>query len=150
MHPFIVYTDSDIELNANTPKNFIAELVKISKLYLFDKVGLALRIDNLPKNFMGDKSKQTESIYWVKQIQHRKYEIYQGMIDTTFALINPILPFNYQAIRIAGDFTCTHKPWYNDWSNLDKEEQYYIDSANPDISLTKQYYLTWLDRQLIK
>ena len=144
-YPFIVYTDSDIELNANTPKNFIETLVRLSKEFLFDKVGLAIKIDDLPKNFMGDKIRQTESIYWIKKLPHRQYELYQGMIDTTFALINPILPFNYQALRIAGDFTCKHMPWYNQWDNLSIEEQNMIETANPNISTYIQHYNKWLE-----
>jgi hypothetical protein len=46
-------------------------------------VGLAIKIKDLPKNFMGEIIRKTEEIYWVKKINYRHYEIYQGMIDLT-------------------------------------------------------------------
>jgi len=145
--PYICYTDSDLELNANTPKNFVDVLKSLSKEYKFDKVGLAIKIDDLPDNFMGRTIRQTEAIYWIKKIQHRKYELYQGMIDTTFALFDPNVPFNYQALRIAGDFTCLHKPWYLDFANLSKEEEFMIKTADPNISTYIQHYNKWLEEK---
>lgn len=144
----IVYTDSDLELNPKTPKNFIAALVTLSKDLKFDKVGLAIKINDLPNNFMGNIIRKTESIYWIKQIPNVKYELYQGMIDTTFAVINPNLPFNYQALRVAGDFTCKHVPWYLNFAELDKEEQYMMDTCDESISTYKQHYLKWKENEV--
>lgn len=145
IYTHIVYTDSDLELNPNTPKNFIDNLIDLSKEFKFDKVGLAIKVDDLPNNFMGNKIRQTESIYWVKTLPHRKYELYQGMIDTTFCVMNPNLPFNYRALRVAGDFTCRHIPWYLDYDNLDKEELYMLETADENISTYKQHYLRYLE-----
>ena len=147
IYPHIVYTDSDIELNPNTPKNFIGSLIEVAKEYKFDKVGLAIKIDDLPNNFMGNIIKKTESIYWVRRVPHRKFEIYQGMIDTTFSVINPVLPFNYSALRIAGDFTCRHVPWYTNFDNLDREEKYFIESCDPNISTYAQHYLDHIKKR---
>lgn len=143
-YDYIAYTDSDLELNKNTPKNFIEQMANISKHFLFDKVGLAIKIDDLPNNFMGKTIKGTESIYWVKKIVYRHYELYQGMIDTTFSIINPRKSFLYPALRVAGDFTCIHKPWYIDFDNIDKEEQYMLDTVDEGISTYKQHYLKYL------
>lgn len=41
------------------------------------------------------------------------------------------------SIRVAGNFTCRHIPWYMDLGNLDEEERYYI--AHTDPSLITQY-----------
>ncbi len=147
-YPYVVYTDSDLELNPNTPRNFIDILAGLSKDFKFDKVGLAIKISDLPNNFMGKTIRQTESIYWIKTLQHRKYELYQGMIDTTFALFDPNVAFNYKALRIAGDFTCKHMPWYLDWENLSKEEQYMLDTCDESISTYKQHYLKWKESKI--
>jgi hypothetical protein len=49
--------------------------------------------------------------------------------DTTFVLINKkyYYPNSYSAIRVAGDFTCIHRPWVIDYENdlLDGELKYY-------------------------
>lgn len=145
-YEYIVYTDPDLELNPNTPKNFIDNLIKVSKEYKFDKVGLSIKIDDLPNNFMGNKIRQTEAIYWVRKLYHRTLELYQGMIDTTFCIIKPENPFQYPAIRIAGDYTCRHLPWYIDYTNLDKEEQYLIDNNDPNISTYIQHYKEWKEK----
>jgi len=139
-YPYIIYTDSDIELNKRMPKNFIDILIKLSKEYKFDKIGLAIKIDNLPNNFVGEIIKQTEAIYWVNKLFNKRYELYQGMIDTTFALFNPNIPFQYSALRIAGDFTCSHTPWYTDFDNISEEELYFINSCNPEISTYAGHY----------
>jgi hypothetical protein len=66
-----------------------------------------------------------------------EYEIYNADIDTTFVLINSkyYIPDSYSAIRVAGDFTCVHKPWVVGYENelLDGELNYY---RNNNISST--------------
>ncbi len=141
--PYIVYTDSDLELNPSTPRNFIDSLISLSKEYKADKVGLAIKIDDLPSNFMGNIIRGTESIYWVKEVPHRRFKIYQGMIDTTFALFDPNVPFNYKALRVAGDFTCKHIPWYTDFSNITKEEEYFIKNCDRTVSTYAEHYYRW-------
>jgi len=145
-HSYVVYTESDIELNPNIPKTFVETLIKLSKEFKFDKVGLSINIKDLPKNEMTSSIKQIEEVYWIKKIPHRKYEIYQGMIDSSLAVFDPNIPFNYNALRVAGNFTSNHIPWYTNFNSLSKEELYFLENATEEFSIYKQNYLKWMHK----
>jgi hypothetical protein len=138
---WIVYTDSDIILNPNTPKTFIEQLMLTAKKYSSNKVGLALRIDNLPETFYGGKVRLWEKRFWDKNKQLER-DVYDSEIDTTFAIIKPKEPFFYNAIRMAGDFTAEHYPWYVDFSCLDEEEKYFLEHSSGN-STYKRVYNEW-------
>jgi hypothetical protein len=57
-----------------------------------------------------------EKQFWENRIEDAEYELYNADIDTTFCLINKnnILNGNDLKIRVAGDFTAKHIPWYID------------------------------------
>lgn len=134
--PWIAYTDSDIELNINTPSNFIEYLISIAEKYNRTKVGLALRIDDLPANMYSEHYRSWESKYWATTVEPY---VYEAQIDTTFAIIKPGLPFDYQALRIGSNFTAKHLPWYTQFDNLTEEEKYYLDHSN-ELSSYKRFY----------
>lgn len=137
---WIAYTDSDIALNHYTPEDFIYQLSLIAKKYNSDKVGLAIKIDDLPtNNEYYNHVREWESRYWRPEIEP---DVYPGEIDTTFAILKLGQPFKYQAIRVGRNFTCRHLPWYLDWDKLDEEEQYYIDHSSP-VSTYKRRYDQW-------
>lgn len=137
-HEFIVYTDSDIELNEHVLPGFIEQMIIVAKDYRIDKVGCALRITDLPDNSYCSKIISIESQYWRQKLQHAIYEVYSAPVDTTFCIVKPNKPFQYEAIRIAGNFTARHIPWYNTWDNLSEEEQYYVTHADRNIASFKQ------------
>lgn len=136
VNPYIAYTDSDIELNSQTPLEFIEKVVYLMEKYTQVKGGLALKIDDLPNNEYAQHYKDWETKYW--QVELEK-DVYSADIDTTFSVIRPGVPFEYKAIRVAGDLTAKHIPWYVDFNNLSEEEQYYIDSAL-EWSTYKRFY----------
>ena len=78
----------------------------------------------------GKNIKQWESQFWVKKIQDNDYILYDASIDTTFTLIN----WNHynndhlDGIRIAGNFTAKHLPWYKDFlkNNISDIEYNYM------------------------
>jgi hypothetical protein len=131
-HPFIVYTDSDIELNPNTPEGFIETLIILAKDYRAEKAGLAIHYQDIPPSLGNDRSRLIEERYWKKRLAHPHYEVYDAYIDTTFAVVKSASTYSWahKAVRVAGEFTCRHTPWYLDYNNLNQEEQYYIDNAN--------------------
>lgn len=137
-YPFVVYSDSDIQLNKNTPPLFIETMVKVCKDYKMDKVGLAINITDLPPGKLTHKSMKIELPYWENKIPSMEHELYLSDVDTTFAVIRMGKPFTYRALRIAGNFTCNHLPWYVDYSNLNEEEQYVYDHADPKFSSYKK------------
>jgi len=137
-YPFIVYSDSDISLNPNTPPNFIETMIKVCKDYKMDKVGLAINISNLPNYPESSRAGAFEQQWWQTKIPSMEHELYLSDVDTTFCLLRNGKPFTYRALRIAGDFTCDHMPWYNDPKNLSDEEKYYIEHAELKVSEYKQ------------
>lgn len=136
--PWIAYTDSDIELNPKINPSFIQKLIRVSQIYGVPKVGFALDISDLPDSYMGDKVREWESQFWKKELDTN---IYEADIDTTFSIIQPWRPFDYKAIRVAGNFTAKHLPWHTDFNNLTEEEKYIMDRINSRFSTWKGYYL---------
>ena len=117
-------TDPDLEMNEKLPQNFAEILYKLSNKYKVYKVGLALELkdhtDFVRCAQKGNPLYEYQLKYWKDKIPNTKYELYRAPVDTTFSLINskykveginPIMP----AIRIAGDFTARHLPWYKDF-----------------------------------
>lgn len=133
---WIVYTDSDIELNPRTPRDFVKRMVDVAAKYDQLKVGLALKIDDLPDTPYGRQAKWWEQRYWEKQLEPN---IYSAHVDTTFSIIKVGISFTYEAIRLAGDMTARHIPWYLDYDNLDDEERYIIDNSDSEFSTTKRF-----------
>jgi len=129
-------SDPDLELNKNLPDNFVEILYELSKKYETYKVGFALDISDhenfidCPNYNSGLNIYTWESRFWHNKIEDEKYEIYNAPIDTTFCLVNEKnfdlnKPHDYHnAIRLAGDFTTKHLPWYKDYikNNIPQEE----------------------------
>jgi len=133
---WVAYSDSDIELNPYTPKGVIETMVKIAEKYELLKVGLALRIDDLPATRYGLYVKREEQKFWNQEVA---CEIYKAHVDTTFSVIQVGQPFTYEAYRIAGNFTARHIPWYLDYENLSEEDIYYIEHCSSEFSTTKRF-----------
>jgi hypothetical protein len=140
---WIAYTDSDIELNPNTPSNFIEILIEKAEKYKYTKAGLSIRIDDLPDTPFANEYKNWEKKYWETPLEEN---VYDAQIDTTFCIIKPELRFDYKALRVGGDLTCRHIPWYNSLDNLDEEELYYIEHSL-DYSTYKRYYNTYKNQK---
>ena len=114
-------SDPDIDVNEKMPENFAEILYKLSNKYRVYKVGLALELKDKEKFVRcaqkGNPLYEYQLRYWKDKIPNKEYELYRAAVDTTFCLINskdkvkginPIMP----AIRLAGDFTARHLPWY--------------------------------------
>lgn len=141
-HPWIVYTDSDIELNPDTPPLFIEYLISLAEIYSINKVGLAIRIDDLPATSFATEYRNWEQKYWERSPEPN---IYEAHIDTTFCVIKPTLPFDYIALRVAGNLTSRHIPWYTNFDDLSEEERYFIETSL-EVSTYKRYYYTHIGK----
>ena len=136
---YFAYTDCDIQLNKNLPKNFIEVLCELTNHYVSFKAGCALEIENVKlKNFINRKTgyaiKDWEKNFWTKPLKHEKYEIYSAAIDTTFAIYNKKND-NFcggksktNSIRVAGDFTAIHLPWVEDDPMPKTELEFYLNN----------------------
>jgi len=136
---YFAYTDCDLKLNHNLPKNFIEILCKLTDEFSTFKAGFALQIHNIKlKNIVNKKIKRTikdwEKNYWTKPLKHNELEIYSAKIDTTFAVYNkkndnlPGAKSSVNSIRVAGNFTAVHLPWIVDDPMPKSEEKFYLNS----------------------
>ena len=135
---WIAYTDCDIILNPLCPNNFVDVLIFFAQKYQTTKAGLALQINDLPDNLYGNHYREWEHRYWTKEAELEP-NIYNAAVDTTFCVIKPGLPFDYMAIRLAGEYTAKHGPWYTDFNNMDEEETYYLSQCSSN-STYKRFY----------
>jgi hypothetical protein len=140
-----VVTDPDLLLNPNLPPNFIDILAELSDKYKTNKIGFALDIKNninIKKKLTNGKTlPEHESVYWSQPISDPDYTLYRANIDTTFALINKEYYMKgslENSIRVAGDFTCVHRPWLNDWeADLEPGElDHYLNANNKSTTIT--------------
>jgi FkbM family methyltransferase len=53
-----------------------------------------------------------ESQFYQNKINDDIYELYDASIDTAFCLVNKKYEYNDYNVRIAGNFTAKHLPWY--------------------------------------
>lgn len=123
-----VYTDSDVVPIDNIPDNFIEDMIEVCKKYNKHKVGLGLKIDDLPENNPFTKQVlDCEQTYWVSKINDEKYPLYYAPIDTTFAVYQPNSHalWSSDSIRMGDKYIATHEPWYYDINNLPEDELYY-------------------------
>ena len=129
-----VLTDPDLKLNENIPSNFVDILATLSDKYRTTKIGLALDITEHHKFYPTTEYMANLSIYdwekrfWIDRIEDADYVLYKADIDTTFCLINKdnvaaaaaatsadaAAAAAYLQIRVAGNFTAKHIPWYID------------------------------------
>jgi len=137
-----VLTDPDLQFNENLPSNFIEILSELSDKYKAGKVGFALDISDHDKMYEGD------------------YEIYVAPIDTTFSLVNKKYAEPHFDLRVAGDFTTKHLPWYKCNGNkcnghynglvYNVYENYEICNKTTEASTTKKLILSFIEDNYIK
>ena len=145
---YFAYTDPDLELNKNLPKNFLDVLKELTDKYEVYKAGFALELLDEPivDAFMDDKFtgipqmqiKKVKLINWVKRhwrfkLEHPSLEIYRAPVDTTFAVYNKdnFLDDFYDGIRVSGDFGAVHLPWYPHRELMSKKQrEIYLQNNN--------------------
>ena len=130
-----IYTDSDILPTKECPPDFIEKFNEILGRHRdIAKVGLSLRIDDLPDSF---KAKEGviiwESQYWAEKIHDQVLgiELFRAAIDTTFACqrANTRPGWTNRSFRTGKPYLAHHLAWYIDSGNLSDEEKYYVETA---------------------
>ena len=122
-------TDPDLAFNRNLPNDFLEILFALTHEHRIGKAGFALDIqdsENFREIELEFKGKSYDIVSWEKQFWQKQIGLTQGLdpvfladIDTTFALYNKNhfvrkkLGF-YRALRVAGNFTARHLPWYRE------------------------------------
>jgi hypothetical protein len=141
-----ILTDPDLELNKNMPENFAEILYELSEKYKVYKIGLYLEKIN-KENLLECSSYDFEWDKLVNPIKNEKYKLYYDWIQygaTTFCLVNTKYhkvnkSHKRSAMRIAGDFTMKHLPWYKDSINkIPKDELYHYVKRNKSSTLVSR------------
>lgn len=132
--PYIL-TDPDVIPIAECPMDVVKYIYELHlKYFEFQKIGLGLKIDDLPKHYsLRDSVITWEKQFWKHEIEPR---VYEAAVDTTFALYKPFTHqyFIHTSIRTGEPYTARHMPWYADSSHLTKEDVFYRQRASGNIT----------------
>lgn len=146
---YFCITDPDLQLHNDLPSDFISQLIFLTEKHKIGKAGLALDISD--KDLMVTKEfkiGQSDYSIWDWEIQFWKEQIdttpvgnpvFKALIDTTFALYNKkyfVRDDFLSALRVGGNFTCKHLPWYVNNGLSPDEERWYRHNAK------HSYYLS--------
>jgi len=142
--PYIV-SDPDVIPTKETPKDIVKYFYSILDTYPnFNKVGSALKIDDLPDHYQMKQSViDWESRFWDDSLLLSK-DIYSADLDTTFALYRgKTWWFLSPSIRVGGKYSLRHEPWYQDLNRPTNDMMYYRTRASQEVS-------TWTKGKLPK
>lgn len=133
---YYVYTDSDVVPIDENPENFIENMIEVCAQFNLHKVGLGIKIDDLPQNgsWQTAKAIEIESKFLENRIPHEKFELYKAPVDTSFAVYAPNSPalWGDNSIRMGGNHMARHYPFYYDVQNLPADELHYITTLKPN------------------
>jgi len=150
-----ILTDPDLHFNEKMPKNFIEILSKLSDKYNTEKIGFALSITNTDTMydniFCNNRTIfEHENHFWQKKIDNEEnYELYNAAIDTTFCLVNKKYINNGKHIRIAGNFTALHIPWYKLNNVINIYDEYRIYNKSTYSTMSKLFIDSFNERYAI-
>jgi hypothetical protein len=136
---YYAYTDPDIIPSEDCPADALFYFKTLLEKYpSFKKAGFGLKIDDLPDHYnLKEQVIQWEHIFWNDPLEDN---VYDALIDTTFALYRPGAKGGADgpAIRTAGKYTARHLPWYENSKNLSAETRYYLETA----TIASSWYAT--------
>ena len=130
-------SDPDLQFHPDLPIHFLTIMEGLTNEYKKGKIGFALDLSDSELFFKeqgyteGVSIEEWEKRFWLKRIEHPKYELYNAGVDTTFCVINKAFEETHNAIRMGGNFTCKHIPWYEGWHRkLDNDEWEFYKNNN--------------------
>lgn len=131
--PYVV-TDPDVVPDAGCPMDLLDRLWSIlRRLEEVDRIGLGLRIDDLPPN----GAHTAEVVAWESQFWEHEVEpgLFAADVDTTFALYRPgrRVP-GRPALRTGPPCVARHLPWYEDTEAPSEELLFYRARADPAVN----------------
>ena len=129
-----VVTDCDVIPTEDCPYNVLDFFSKALEVFEdINKVGLSLRIDDLPECYINkEKVQRWESQFWGYK---RSEQFFQAQLDTTFALYRAGTGHDLNnSLRSAPPYSARHLPWYSNSAEPTEEEEYYFNHASSDIA----------------
>lgn len=131
-----IYTDSDVVPVDENPENFIEDMIEVCDEFNLHKVGLGIKIDDLPDNdsWNTQTAIDIESKFLLNKIPHSKFDLYRAPVDTSFAVYAPNSQplWGDNSIRMGGNHMARHYPFYYDLNNLPPDELHYIKTLKPN------------------
>jgi len=139
-----ILNDSDVVPVDECPQDFIEHMIELRKEFSAHKIGLGLKIDDIPDAFYNkQRVLNIEIPYWNQTVPHStisEVPLYQAPIDTTFAVYRAgsycawgsgqITQQPDGAVgpcyRTGTPYIARHIPWYYDYTNLPEDEKYYL------------------------
>jgi hypothetical protein len=118
-----VLTDCDVVPDAMCPPDWLERLDALLSKHNVIKVGLGLRIDNLPDHY----KKKSQVLEWEAKWFQKVIEpgVYSADVDTTLALYKPDEHAMAPALRTAEPYVAQHLPWYEDSRNVQEDIRHY-------------------------
>jgi hypothetical protein len=121
--PYLV-TDPDVVFDDRCPDDWLEQLdVELRSMGDVVKVGLGLRIDDLPDNPLGEKVRAWESAFWARRTWTKRS--WAAPVDTTLALYRSlgVMPGSRitPAARLDVPYLLRHLPWYGDLDEAEAE-----------------------------
>jgi len=153
---YFILTDPDLQFHPGLPHDFVQRLFELSNRLGCYKIGFALDIADHDLMFEGvyfaERSiYEWEKEFWTRPIESEDgYELYHAAIDTTFHLVNKNVENHHFHIRVAGNFTAKHLPWYRENPVLNVYETHKMYAATSDISTTRKLSMSQIERSFIK
>jgi hypothetical protein len=141
---YYVVTDSDLDIS-QIPKNTLSHLQKMLIRYNLIKVGLSIKVNDIPKDSLYAlmDTPNCGLIAEQKHIQAKQNQhLYYASVDTTFALYSPnVRSYTIGGARTKAPYECRHLPYYYTFENINKDVEYlnYLHTANNSSSF--KYFL---------
>lgn len=150
-----ILTDPDLQFNPNLPSNFIEIMAELSDRHSCEKIGFALDISDFGDMFQSRYVDELtiydwEKTFWERKVDDATYELYNSDIDTTFCLINKQHINNEYHIRIAGNFTAKHLPWYRNNKIHNDYENYTQSNKTTHISSISKIIVPYMEQKYAK
>lgn len=130
--PYVV-TDPDVVPSENCPDDWLERLGEVLARYQCVKVGLSLRIDNVPPSRL-EEVLAMEHHFWEDGVPPEEPEFYRANTDTTLALYRPFTQYPLFALgpslRLAPPYSADHLSWH-ETGELSPELAHYYAHADP-------------------
>ncbi len=121
-------TDPDLDMTG-VPNDWLEELqTGLDKHPSITKVGIGLRLDDLPDTEIAKQAKEWEASKWAYPLDDGRF--YSASTDTTLCLCRT-RDHTYEAIRTAAPYLARHIPWYyTDVESIPEDEIYYMKTVD--------------------
>lgn len=155
-----IVTDPDLQFHPDLPSNFIDILSDLSDTYNCVKIGFALDISDGDKMYQSIYWQDPEGIqykiyefearYYSQSIHNENYKLHKADIDTTFSLFNKKYAYTDTQIRVAGNFTARHLPWYINNEIYTVYENYVLNMNTTEVSTIRKLVISYIENNYIK